>query len=257
MQLGVSEILEQADAIDDEFQKIVYLRQNASKPILMVLQYALDPNIKWLLPPGMPAIVENKVPDGIDTMLLSEARRMYLFVEGGLPDLKPEKREVLFIQFLEMLSKKDIDLIANVKEKKLPYDSLTYDLVKKAFPNLLPDTDTIQVELSNGKQLLLTKEPVKTKTRKLKKPPITEVNEIVAENITDAGTTVDLIGEQEKAMEKVFQKAKAETVIEETHPPEVKGKGTKVTKLPKEKKPTIKDVEKEMRSTVKKGAKKS
>ena len=48
MQLGVSEILSKASTIQNRNERINYLRSNGSKAILIVLQYALDPNIALL-----------------------------------------------------------------------------------------------------------------------------------------------------------------------------------------------------------------
>lgn len=106
--------------------------------IKIVLQYALDPNIKWLVGPDLPEFHPITMP-GVETMLLAEARRLYLFVEGGHESLTQKKREMLFIQLLEMLSSDDVKLIHNIIQKKLPWKNIDYSLVKEAFPDILPD----------------------------------------------------------------------------------------------------------------------
>lgn len=164
MQLGVSEILKNAEDLTDETQKIIYLRQQGIKPVQIVLQYALDPNIEWLLPEGLPEFQPNKVHEGAETMLLAEARRMYLFVKGGNDSLEQRKREILFVQFLEMLCPDDVELIRNVKDKKLPYPSLTYDLIKKAFPALLPDVEAEEETTETVTEPEKVKKPRKPKT---------------------------------------------------------------------------------------------
>jgi hypothetical protein len=45
----------------------------------------------------------------------------------------------MFIEFLEALAPADAELIVSIKEKKLPYKGLTEDIVRAAFPGLLPD----------------------------------------------------------------------------------------------------------------------
>jgi hypothetical protein len=68
-------------------------------------------------------------------MLPAELRRMYLFIDGGAPNLKPVRRESLWIELLECVDPEDAKLLNLIKDKKLP-EGLTADTVKKAFPDL-------------------------------------------------------------------------------------------------------------------------
>jgi hypothetical protein len=138
MRLMISEILENTSKIKGKDEKIAYLRQNISKPLLDVIKYALDPNIKFLLPTGKVPYNKTLAVES-QGMLYSEARKLYLFVEGGNPNLKQMKRETLFIQFLEGLDPKDAELIVAVKDKKLPYAGLNAKLIREAFPGLLSE----------------------------------------------------------------------------------------------------------------------
>jgi len=135
---AISEIIEQAAQKPSDADKISHLQQNQSEALKTVLQYALHPGIRWALPPGAPPY---KPTDFLDQegMLYMEARRLYLFVEGGKDDLKKIKREMMFIGLLESIHKKDAELLLAVKEKKLPYPSINYNIVNSAFPGLLPD----------------------------------------------------------------------------------------------------------------------
>ena len=63
---------------------------------------------------------------------------MYLFVEGGNPSLKQLRRESLFVQLLETVSADDAKLLLAIKDKYLPYPGVTPDIIKEAFPGLLP-----------------------------------------------------------------------------------------------------------------------
>ena len=135
---AISEIIEQAAQKSSDAEKISHLQQNQTEALKTVLQYALHPGIKWVLPPGAPPY---KPTDFLDQegMLYMEARRLYLFVEGGNNDLKKVKREMMFIGLLESIHNKDAELLLAAKEKKLPYPSITYNIVNSAFPGLLPD----------------------------------------------------------------------------------------------------------------------
>lgn len=140
MKLGIAEILEKASKVKGRAEKIKYLRENESFALKVILQYAYDPNVKWLLPEGKipkEAYKASKLPD-LESVLYHEARKLYLFVEGGNPDLKQNRREQLFLQLLEQVTPEDAKLLESVKDKKIPYPTITEKLVKEAFPAILP-----------------------------------------------------------------------------------------------------------------------
>jgi Uncharacterized C-terminal domain of topoisomerase IA len=149
-QFGVHEILDKADKIAERDARIHYLRHNAGKPVQIVLQYALHPEIEWLISPEFPPYHPNQVDEGRETMLLAEARRLYLFVKGGNDALSEAKRRVLLTQLLDMLWEPDIDLLRHAVQKRLPYKNLDYGLIKEAFPQLLPDVDATAINIING-----------------------------------------------------------------------------------------------------------
>lgn len=137
MKLGVAEILKKVSETKSRQDKINLLREHDSFALRIVLQYALDPNIKWLLPEGQPPYKPNQLND-LESVFYKEARRMYLFVDGGNKDLKQNRREQLFIELLESVDKEDAVLLAAIKDKKIPYPTITYKLVKEAIPSILP-----------------------------------------------------------------------------------------------------------------------
>ena len=140
MRKSLSSILKTCSEGKTVNDKVALLQQHVSDPVLIILKYAFDPNIKFLLPDGAPPY---KPCDFLDqeSRLYSELRRLYLFVEGGNPSLTKVKREFLFIQLLESIDKQDAELLVAVKDKKLPYKGLTAAVVKKAFPGLLPEDE--------------------------------------------------------------------------------------------------------------------
>lgn len=122
--------------LPSDAQKIDALRKGADKVILQLLQYACDPKLEWLLPDGdVPEGVWK--PSDIDdySALYADARTLYLFVKGGNDNLKPLRREQLFIELLSNVAPDDAHLLILIKDKKLP-EGLDAKLVKKAFPNL-------------------------------------------------------------------------------------------------------------------------
>ena len=90
--LGISEILKivsEQKTTDEKVRKL----QELNTPVLQqILKLALDPSVKWKLPEGEPPY--NPSPyDDTQAMLYQEARRMYLFLEGGNDNLTPLRRE--------------------------------------------------------------------------------------------------------------------------------------------------------------------
>ena len=103
-----------------------------------ILKYAFHPDIKFLLPTGNPPY--KSVVDESDnpTYLYGLVRKLYLFVEGGNPNLKTNRREYLFIEMLESIHPDEAELLLQVKDKKIKCRGLTYNLIKETFPELLP-----------------------------------------------------------------------------------------------------------------------
>ena len=138
MKLGVAEILEKVSKISRRSDKVNELRKHDCFALRTILQGAFHPGVKWLLPEGVPPFKKNDLVD-LEGVLYAEARKLYLFVEGGKNDLKPLRRETLFVELLESLAPADADLLCAVKDKKIPYKGITPQLVKEAFPGLLGD----------------------------------------------------------------------------------------------------------------------
>lgn len=173
MRYGIAELLKKASEMKTDEERIAFLRQHNTVPLRTILQYAYDPNIKWLLPEGD---VPYKPNEDIDQegMLYVEARRLYLFIEGGNASLRQSRREMIFIQLLEALDKHDADLIVNAKDKKIPYKNITPALVRKAFPGLLPEED-VHDTLEDDIAVIVKEEVIPTvttdKPKPVKKPP--------------------------------------------------------------------------------------
>lgn len=136
--VGIAEFLDKVSKLKKKEDKIAALKHNDSFVLKTILQGAFDPRVKWLLPSGIPPYKKNDLVDQ-ENVLIRDARKLIYFVEGAYPNLKQIKRETMFIEFLEALAPADAELIVSIKEKKLPYKGLTEDIVREAFPGLLPD----------------------------------------------------------------------------------------------------------------------
>jgi len=130
--LTIHEILKAVDELTGP-AKIQALRENWSPALAAVLKYALDPSVKWALPAGVPPIERREETIEPDVLRV-DARRLYLFVEGGHPTLKPKRREQLFVNMIKIMSAEEAGLVIAIKDKKWPFKTITAKLVNEAIP---------------------------------------------------------------------------------------------------------------------------
>ena len=103
-------------------QKKELLLKHDCFALQQILKAAFDPNIKFLLPPGAPPIAkfQGDTDEPNPTYLHSHIRKLYLFVEGQSPkNLTDMKRESIFIEILEGIHPSEVELLLQVKDKKL------------------------------------------------------------------------------------------------------------------------------------------
>jgi hypothetical protein len=138
MQLGISEILEKISNEKDELKRQNMLAaQVKNQGVLNILKMAYDPNIKFNLPEGKPPYKPCQFLDQ-QAMLYNSLKTFYLFIGEGNPRVPKVKKEAMFINMLQSLDPADAELVLAVKEKTIPYECITEDLVRKTFPGLLP-----------------------------------------------------------------------------------------------------------------------
>ena len=132
----MSEIATKVNNAKDKPRKLKVLKDHDSVPLRQVLKGAFHPDIKWLLPKGDVPYTPNDAPLGTDhTILRQEAKRLYLFIEGGDNTITQNKRETTFVQMLEGLSAEEAQFLIAVVNKKVnnQYKGFTANLVKEAF----------------------------------------------------------------------------------------------------------------------------
>lgn len=139
MKLGIAQVLKNANELDTVEKRRDYILANDSPAIQAILKHCYEPNIKFALPSGKAPYVPSD-GDRLEGRLYGEVRKLYLFVEGGHPNLTKLKREQLFIDLLESIHPEDAELLVAVKDKKMPYKHITLNLVKKTYPGLIENT---------------------------------------------------------------------------------------------------------------------
>ena len=142
MRLQIPEILQLVSDARTHAEKVQLLREHQTLPLEQVLQYNFHPDIKFVLPEGdAPYKKETDVPIGKShTNLYREGRRLYIFLQGYAPNLKPYRKEQLFIEMLEGIHWTEADMLIKVKDKLLTdlYPGVTYESARDAFAQLLP-----------------------------------------------------------------------------------------------------------------------
>ena len=142
MALLLSEVLEQVDKIKTKEEKVSLLRKYGLPAYKGVLRINFDDSVNMNLPEGEPPFrKEEGKPIGYqETNLIQEFRRFYIWLDPKqtLPKIRKEK---LFIEMLEGLHISEAEVMCLAKDRKLQkkYKTITYDLVREAFPDLLPE----------------------------------------------------------------------------------------------------------------------
>ena len=137
MKLLISEVLQKAHNAKTKAEKIKILQQNNTPALRMIFIINYDESIQSLMPEGAPPFNRNEAPAGTEhTHLEHEARLLHHFFKGG-SNLKPMKREQMFIQLLEGLHPDEADVIIKAKDKELGKRyKVTKATVSEAFPEI-------------------------------------------------------------------------------------------------------------------------
>ena len=137
MIFSISEILKKADDLKAPADKVKVLQIFDNPVLRQILKCCFDPSIKFLLPKGEVLYSPSKSHEN-QNVLYSLSKKLYIYIDGHSPaNLKQKRREFLFTEFLSSIDAKDAELMVSIKDKKMPYKSLTKTIVKRAFPGLL------------------------------------------------------------------------------------------------------------------------
>lgn len=139
MKYSIAEILERALGGDKVNGKAALLQKYDNPTLRKILKYTFSDKITFeQMPPGAPPYKPNQLTD-VENVIYAETRRLYLFTDGGNPNLKQLRKETLFVELLENVDPKDAEILIGMKDKKLPekYKGITKAVVKKAFPDML------------------------------------------------------------------------------------------------------------------------
>ncbi len=133
---AISEIITETAQLEKESERVENLRKYDVAPLRLILQYAFDSRIKWLLPEGATEYKPNKEYPDLHGMLYSRARTLYLFVEGSAPEMTVEKRSKMWRELLETVLPEDAEFLERIRNKDV-WKTVNKKVVNKAFPGLI------------------------------------------------------------------------------------------------------------------------
>lgn len=133
------EVFDEFEKRESREDKIAVLRFNQTFALKNVLKGTFDPNIEFVFE-KVPFYTPSDAPDGMGyTTIHQEINRAYIFEKNNpkvSPNLSMERKQVLLIQILEALEKREAEIFMNMLLKKQVVKGLDADLVKEAFPGL-------------------------------------------------------------------------------------------------------------------------
>jgi hypothetical protein len=155
MRTTIPQIFDEVDRAATKESKVKVLRAYDHPVVRQILRMNFDPAIKVYLPEGEPPFKKDtSVPMGYsETNLFAEFRRFYIWLDPNI-NLTKQRKEALFIQMLEGIHWSEAELVCFAKDKALQtkYKSLKEDLVREAFPNLLPPPVKVPTKVKEPKK---------------------------------------------------------------------------------------------------------
>lgn len=134
---GVAEILDRVSKIKSRKEQVEVLRRDHNTALENIIDLCFNPRIKFALPEGAPPYKSQPKEADLQNVLYASQRKFGIFIENGpYQNLRPFKRETLFVEFLESLDPDDAKLVIAIKDKKMPYKGITPKLFEEAWPTL-------------------------------------------------------------------------------------------------------------------------
>lgn len=225
------ELLREVDSAKTRPAKILTLHKYSDKQLKAFLGYVFDSNIKWLVPEGNPPFTpSNDDPNLLRGRIWQDFRIIQHFTSTGpYPNMKPVKREELFINYLQSIHPEDAKLLLYIKDNRdVPFKSITRDLIEEAFPLLVAKW---------GKPIPPKEkpEPVSVITNPLQ--PSGDSSKVFSVEVGDLSQEA-----AEAAVREFLKNHKTKTVLTTEPEPEPKTKATKAQTKPKPKRVTKKKV---------------
>ena len=143
---SIVEILGLVEETKGKQSKVDILKQFVDRnDVKYALKAAFDVRVVFTLPDGLPdgfVIGDPDTPEGAMDMaperFIRVYKRMQYWVEGGRAQAKQSKKEEIFLDTLRSLEKSEAEFLLAIKNKTMPYKSVTKEICEKAGFDLSP-----------------------------------------------------------------------------------------------------------------------
>ena len=143
---SVVEVLKLVEETKGKQSKVDILKQFTGRnDIKYALKAAFDPRVVFTLPDGLPdgfVVGDPDTPEGAMDMaperFIRVFKRMQYWVEGGSAQASQSKREEIFLNTLRSLEKSEAEFLVAIKDKTMPFKSVTKEICELAGFDLSP-----------------------------------------------------------------------------------------------------------------------
>ena len=143
---SIVEILGLVEETKGKQSKVDILKQFTGRnDVKYALKAAFDPRVVFTLPEGLPdgfVIGDPDTPEGAMDMaperFIRVFKRMQYWVEGGSAQASQSKREEIYLNTLRSLEKSEAEFLVAIKEKTMPFKSVTKEICELAGFDLTP-----------------------------------------------------------------------------------------------------------------------
>lgn len=131
---SLAQIVSEIEKEKTKAGQVKVIQENDNNALRMVFEFTFDPMLQWLVPDSDPPY--RPAADTIDQegRLYSEIDKLVYFTNTpeGI-NVKPMKREQLFIQLLETVAPDDAKLLLRMRRKEL---KVMVGAIKEAYPKM-------------------------------------------------------------------------------------------------------------------------
>lgn len=143
---SIVEILGLVEETKGKQSKVDILKQFTGRnDVKYALKAAFDPRVVFTLPEGLPdgfVIGDPDTPEGAMDMaperFIRVFKRMQYWVEGGSAQASQSKREEIYLNTLRSLEKSEAEFLVAIKDKTMPFKSVTKEICELAGFDLSP-----------------------------------------------------------------------------------------------------------------------
>ena len=143
---SIVEILALVEETKGKQSKVDILKHFADRnDVKYALKAAFDERVQFTLPDALPdgfVVGDPDTPEGAMDMaperFIRVFKRMQYWVEGGRAQASQSKREEIFLNTLRSLEKSEAEFLLEIKDKKMPFKSITKEICELAGFDLSP-----------------------------------------------------------------------------------------------------------------------